>query len=69
MDDQREASGRTDVLTFTSDLLTVPLKISGTPVVHLVASTIGTDSDWVYSRIPAGASHHGAGAIELVSAL
>ena len=51
VDDQREASGRTDVLTFTSDVLTAPLKISGTPVVHLVASTTGTDSDWVVKLI------------------
>ncbi len=51
MDDQREASGRTDVLTFTSDPLTAPLKISGKPVVHLMASTSGTDSDWVVKLI------------------
>jgi hypothetical protein len=51
VDDQREASGRTDVLTFTSDPLTAPLKISGKPVVHLVASTSGTDSDWVVKLI------------------
>src|SRR5262249_29376739 len=29
VDDQREASGRTDVLTFVSDVLTSPVKISG----------------------------------------
>jgi putative CocE/NonD family hydrolase len=51
VDDQREASGRTDVLTFTSDVLTAPLKISGRPEVHLVASTSGTDSDWVVKLI------------------
>ena len=50
-DDQREASGRTDVLTFTSAVLTKALKISGQPVVHLVASTSGTDSDWVVKLI------------------
>ncbi len=50
-DDQREASGRTDVVTFTSVVLTEPLKISGQPVVHLVASTSGTDSDWVVKLI------------------
>ena len=44
VDDQREASGRTDVLTFTSDVLTAPLKISGKPGVHLFASTSGSDS-------------------------
>ena len=50
-DDQREASGRTDVITFTSPVLTEPLKISGQPMVHLVASTSGTDSDWVVKLI------------------
>jgi putative CocE/NonD family hydrolase len=51
VDDQREDSGRTDVLTFTSDVLTAPLKISGMPGVHLIASTSGTDSDWVVKLI------------------
>jgi uncharacterized protein len=50
-DDQREASGRTDVISFTSTVLTKPLRISGQPVVHLVASTSGTDSDWVVKLI------------------
>ncbi|MGO9038433.1 MAG: CocE/NonD family hydrolase [Steroidobacteraceae bacterium] len=51
VDDQREASGRTDVLTFTTDVLTAPVKISGKPEVHLIASTSGTDSDWVVKLI------------------
>jgi putative CocE/NonD family hydrolase len=51
VDDQREASGRSDVLTFTSDVLTEPVKISGQPVANLVASTSGTDSDWVVKLI------------------
>ncbi len=51
VDDQREASGRPDVLAFTSDVLKAPVKISGQPVVHLVASTSGTDSDWVVKLI------------------
>jgi putative CocE/NonD family hydrolase len=51
VDDQREASGRTDVLTFTSDVLTTPLKISGKPDVHLFAATSGSDSDWVVKLI------------------
>jgi uncharacterized protein len=50
-DDQREASGRIDVITFTSVVLTKPLRVSGQPVVHLVASTSGTDSDWVVKLI------------------
>jgi putative CocE/NonD family hydrolase len=51
VDDQREESGRPDVLSFTSDVLTTPLKISGQPAVNLVASTSGTDSDWVVKVI------------------
>jgi len=51
VDDQREASGRTDVLTYTSDVLSAPLTVAGAPEVHLVASTSGTDSDWVVKLI------------------
>jgi putative CocE/NonD family hydrolase len=51
VDDQREASGRTDVLAFVSDVLTSPMKISGEPVANLFASTTGTDSDWVVKLI------------------
>lgn len=51
VDDQREASGRPDVLAFMSDTLTAPMKISGEPIVNLVASTSGTDSDWVVKVI------------------
>ena len=51
VDDQREASGRTDVLAFTSEVLKEPIKISGQPVVNLTASTSGTDSDWVVKLI------------------
>ncbi len=51
MDDQREASGRTDVLAFTSEVLTAPVKIAGEPIANLVASTSGTDSDWVVKLI------------------
>ncbi len=51
VDDQREASGRPDVLAFVSDTLTAPVKISGEPIVNLNASTSGTDSDWVVKLI------------------
>jgi putative CocE/NonD family hydrolase len=51
VDDQREASGRTDVVAFVSDVLTTPVKISGQPIVNLLASTSGTDSDWVIKVI------------------
>jgi uncharacterized protein len=51
VDDQREAAGRPDVLAFVSDVLTEPVKISGRPIANLVASTSGTDSDWVVKLI------------------
>ena len=51
VDDQREASGRPDVLAFSSDVLTEPVKISGQAVANLVASTDGTDADWVVKLI------------------
>jgi putative CocE/NonD family hydrolase len=50
-EDQRPAASRSDVATYTSDVLTEPVKISGTPMVNLVASTSGTDSDWVVKVI------------------
>jgi putative CocE/NonD family hydrolase len=51
VDDQREQSGRPDVAVFVSDVLSAPLKISGQPIANLVASTSGTDSDWVVKLI------------------
>jgi len=51
VDDQRPASTRTDVLTYTSDVLTAPIHIAGQPIAHLVASTSGSDSDWVVKLI------------------
>ena len=128
VDDQREASGRTDVLTFTTEVLTSPSKISGKPEVQSGClhqrhgQRLGGQTDrrlsgrgapdsrrwaaisWRWRmdilrgryresfvnpkpiepnkplpyrfapadgqpRVPAGAPHHGAGAVELVSAL
>jgi putative CocE/NonD family hydrolase len=51
VDDQREASGRPDVAVFTSEVLREPMKIGGQPIVNLMASTTGTDSDWVVKVI------------------
>ena len=51
VDDQREASGRPDVVAFVSEALSEPVKISGQPIANLVASTSGTDSDWVVKLI------------------
>jgi len=51
VDDQREVGGRTDVLSYETPALTEPVKISGQPVANLVASTSGTDADWVVKVI------------------
>jgi putative CocE/NonD family hydrolase len=51
VDDQRDFSGRQDVLAYKSDVLTAPVQISGQPIVNLFASTSGTDSDWVVKVI------------------
>jgi putative CocE/NonD family hydrolase len=49
--DQRFVDGRPDVLTYVSEPLTAPMKLAGEPVVHLFASTSGTDSDWAVKII------------------
>ena len=51
VDDQREASGRSDVLAYVSDPLSATVKISGQPTANLSASTSGTDADWVVKLI------------------
>lgn len=51
LSDQRPFSDRTDVLTYVTEPLEVPLRISGTPIANLFASTSGTDSDWVVKLI------------------
>jgi uncharacterized protein len=51
VDDQRFAESRPDVLSYSGAPLTRPLRLAGTPLVHLVASTSGTDSDWVVKLI------------------
>jgi uncharacterized protein len=51
VDDQREFSGRTDVLTYSTDTLDAPVKISGEPIANLVAATTGSDVDWVVKLI------------------
>ena len=49
--DQRFVDGRPDVLTFETEPLKEPMKLSGEVMVHLVASTTGTDSDWAVKLI------------------
>jgi len=51
VDDQRFADARPDVLSYSSEPLAEPLRLAGTPLVHLVASTSGSDSDWVVKLI------------------
>jgi putative CocE/NonD family hydrolase len=51
VDDQRFAADRPDVLVYTSETLTAPVRIAGQAVAHLFASTSGTDSDWVVKLI------------------
>ena len=49
--DQRAVDDRTDVLAYMTPPLTESVRIGGPPVVHLTASTSGTDSDWVVKLI------------------
>ena len=51
VDNQRFASARPDVVTYTGQVLDKPLKLAGRPLVHLVGSTSGTDSDWIVKLI------------------
>jgi putative CocE/NonD family hydrolase len=49
--DQRHAAARTDVLSFSTPVLKEPVKISGEPIANLIASTTGTDGDFVIKLI------------------
>jgi len=49
--DQRFVDGRSDVLTYQTEPLATPLRVSGRPEVNLYASTSGSDSDWVVKLI------------------
>jgi putative CocE/NonD family hydrolase len=49
--DQRQVSDRPDVLVYQSEVLAQPVKISGQPVANIIASTSGTDADWVVKVI------------------
>jgi putative CocE/NonD family hydrolase len=57
-DDQRFAEARPDVLTYETPPLMQPLTLKGTPLVHLLASTSGTDSDWVVKLIDVYPPHY-----------
>ena len=49
--DQRNVAARPDVVVFATDVLLLPMKVAGEPIANLVASTTGTDSDWVVKLI------------------
>ena len=49
--DQRNVASRTDVLSFQSEVLTRPLKLAGEPIANLIASTTGTDGDFIVKLI------------------
>jgi putative CocE/NonD family hydrolase len=49
--DQRHVASRPDVLVAQTDVLTEPVKIAGEPIANLVASTSGTDADWIVKLI------------------
>jgi hypothetical protein len=51
LEDQRFVVDRPDVLGYVTPPLTDPVRISGAPVVNLVASTSGSDGDWVVKLI------------------
>jgi putative CocE/NonD family hydrolase len=51
LSDQRAVADRTDVLSYVTPVLTEPVRIAGTPTVNLVASTTGSDSDWIVKLI------------------
>ncbi len=49
--DQRGVDGRTDVMTYTTEVLTTPVRVSGAPIADLYAKTTGTDADFVVKVI------------------
>ncbi len=51
VDDQRFAWSRPDVISFSSDTLTKDMAVTGKIKAHLIASTSGTDADWIVKLI------------------
>ena len=49
--DQRGVDGRPDVMTYTTDALTMPVRVSGAPIADIFAKTTGTDGDFVVKVI------------------
>lgn len=51
VEDQRFVSSRPDVLNFVMDSLTEDLTVTGKIMAHIMASTTGTDADWIVKLI------------------
>jgi putative CocE/NonD family hydrolase len=51
VDDQRHAASRPDVLVYETEPLQEPLRVAGEPIARLLASTSGSDADWVVKLI------------------
>ncbi|WP_294298710.1 CocE/NonD family hydrolase [uncultured Sphingomonas sp.] len=49
--DQRGVDGRPDVMTYQTDVLTAPVRVSGAPFAEIFAKTTGTDGDFVVKVI------------------
>jgi putative CocE/NonD family hydrolase len=49
--DQRGVDGRTDVMTYSTPVLTAPVRVSGAPIADLFARTTGTDGDFIVKVI------------------
>ncbi len=49
--DQRGVDGRPDVMTYTTEALTTPVRVSGAPIADIFAKTTGTDGDFVVKVI------------------
>ncbi|MBT2187747.1 CocE/NonD family hydrolase [Sphingobium nicotianae] len=49
--DQRHADGRADVMTYQTDVLTAPVRVSGVPMADIFAKSTGTDGDFVVKLI------------------
>jgi putative CocE/NonD family hydrolase len=49
--DQRHADGRPDVMTYPTEVLTEPMRLSGAPIADIFARTTGSDGDFVVKLI------------------
>jgi putative CocE/NonD family hydrolase len=49
--DQRFVDGRPDVMTYQTEVLKAPVRVSGAPIADIVAKTTGTDGDFVVKVI------------------